>query len=755
LRNIFVNQFLILIYFMQLKSVFICLLLLATSFFLQAQRYYGIAHSNYAGVNGLYINPANISDNRLAADVQLFSFNILVNQNYGKIKTIRQFDDYDFIEGNKNGKSGFDVLGEIRLPSFMFQLDKKSAIGLSWRTRALASARGFDNSFLRLFADGIADDSQLGNGTVITAGKASLDAQSLSEMNATYGRILYNTGKHFVKGGATLKYYASNGFSSVRYDNFSITLLDTSTNVKAARINGAFKASTTYAGDDQFDDFNASSSFGNTPGKGFGVDLGAVYEYRDDETLNDKRYENKYKLKLGFSLTDLGFVRYKANPNNRNYVVNTNGNRGILRYDTASFDLDDPTQYFRTIAGVTATADNGAVKSTAPLAFSLYADYRLAKHFYVNANVFSGLVGNNTFGIRQSLQVMLTPRFESSFFDFGLPISYNDLSKDVKVGAGMRLGILFFGSDDLGLLVQKNAFKGANVYAGLRIGFPYKKDKVKAVKEKDVAVEMPKEVVIKDMDKDGIVDEADKCPEVAGVAAFNGCPDTDLDGIQDSEDKCPTVSGTAAFNGCPDTDGDGLSDSEDKCPTVAGKKEFAGCPDTDGDGLPDADDKCPEAKGIYALKGCPDTDSDGVPDNEDKCIDKPGPMDNSGCPKITEQVKKRLSFAAQAIQFEVSKAVIRKISYKQLDEVVKILNEYKDYDLVIEGHTDNSGKADKNQVLSEQRAQAVKDYFIAKGIAADRLTSAGYGDTKPLAPNTSAANKAKNRRVQLDLKLKE
>ncbi len=741
---------------MQLKLVFVCLLLI-TSIFVQAQRYYGIAHSNYAGVNGLYINPANISDNRLQADIQLGSFNALFNQNYGKVKTIRQFDNYEFIEGNKNGKSGFDILGEARLPSFMFQLDKKSGLGFSWRSRALATARGFDNSFLRLFADGIDDDSKLANGTVITAGKASLDVQSLSEINGTYGRELYNNRKHFVKGGITLKYYASAGFSSARYDNFSIRLTDTSRNVKSATINGAFKASTTYSNGNQFDDFdlNFNTLFRNTPGKGFGVDLGAVYEYRDDESLHDKRYENKYKLKVGFSLTDLGFIRYKANPNNRNYVVNTNGNRGILRYDTASFDLDDPTKYFRSIAGVTATADNGAVKATAPLAISLFADYRLARHFYVNANVFSGLIGSNTFGVRQSLQVMLTPRFESSFFDFGVPISYNNLSKDVKFGAGMRLGFFFLGSDDLGALVQRNNFKGANIYAGLRVGIPYKKDKVKEVKEKEVVVDVPKEVVVKDMDKDGILDKEDKCPEVAGVAAFNGCPDTDLDGIQDSEDKCPTVAGVAAFNGCPDTDGDGLSDSEDKCPAVAGKKEFGGCPDTDGDGLPDAEDKCPEVKGIYALNGCPDTDSDGVADNEDKCIDKPGPIENSGCPKITEQVKKRLSFAAQAIQFEVSKSVIRKISYKQLDEVVKILNEYKDYDLVIEGHTDNSGKADKNQLLSEQRAQAVKDYFIAKGIEEGRLTSAGYGDTKPLVPNTNAANKAKNRRVTLDLKLKE
>jgi hypothetical protein len=64
----------------------------------------------------------------------------------------------------------------------------------------------------------------------------------------------------------------------------------------------------------------------------------------------------------------------------------------------------------------------------------------------------------------------------------------------------------------------------------------------------------------KDTDGDGIYDKDDACPEVAGLAQFNGCPDTDGDGIQDSEDACPEVAGLAAFNGCPDTDGDGIAD---------------------------------------------------------------------------------------------------------------------------------------------------------------------------------------------------
>ena len=76
----------------------------------------------------------------------------------------------------------------------------------------------------------------------------------------------------------------------------------------------------------------------------------------------------------------------------------------------------------------------------------------------------------------------------------------------------------------------------------------------------------------KDTDGDGIYDKDDACPEVPGLAAFNGCPDSDGDGIEDSKDTCPNTPGLAEFNGCPDSDGDGVSDNNDKCPNTAGLK---------------------------------------------------------------------------------------------------------------------------------------------------------------------------------------
>ncbi len=87
--------------------------------------------------------------------------------------------------------------------------------------------------------------------------------------------------------------------------------------------------------------------------------------------------------------------------------------------------------------------------------------------------------------------------------------------------------------------------------------------------------------------------------------------------------------------------------------------------------------------------------------------------------------------------------------------MVNILNEYSDYKLIIEGHTDNTGNVDKNQILSEKRAASIKNYFENKGIEVARLLSSGYGDSKPLVENNSVANKARNRRVDMNIKLKD
>ncbi|WP_417865252.1 OmpA family protein [Xanthomarina gelatinilytica] len=257
----------------------------------------------------------------------------------------------------------------------------------------------------------------------------------------------------------------------------------------------------------------------------------------------------------------------------------------------------------------------------------------------------------------------------------------------------------------------------------------------------------------KDTDGDGIYDKDDACPEVAGLAEFNGCPDTDGDGIEDSKDECPNEAGLAEFNGCPDTDGDGIPDNKDNCPTVAGPKELNGCPDADGDGIADKDDKCPNEAGPAANNGCPwpDRDGDGVADKDDLCPDKVGTVANQGCPEVTEAVQKSLNAYAKTILFDTGKSSIKEQSAEVLQNIIGILNEYPNAKFSIEGHTDSVGSEALNMKLSKERASSVMNYLISNGVASNRLTHEGYGESRPIDSNKTRAGRANNRRVEINL----
>jgi outer membrane protein OmpA-like peptidoglycan-associated protein len=263
--------------------------------------------------------------------------------------------------------------------------------------------------------------------------------------------------------------------------------------------------------------------------------------------------------------------------------------------------------------------------------------------------------------------------------------------------------------------------KGADVYAGLKI--PVYQGKPR------------------DKDDDGIIDKLDDCPKEAGPIENNGCPwgDKDGDSILDNVDACPELAGPEENNGCPwgDKDEDAVLDNVDACPEVAGVIENNGCPwpDTDNDGVFDKDDQCIEVAGTVANNGCPEV----VPEPE--VIE----------PEVTQEVQKTLNNYARTILFNSGKSSIKAESNQVLIEIVKILNEYPNAKFSIEGHTDSAGSDTLNQRLSDSRANAVKKFLIDNGIDQFRLTSVGYGETKPIASNATSSGRAENRRVEINL----
>ena len=217
-----------------------------------------------------------------------------------------------------------------------------------------------------------------------------------------------------------------------------------------------------------------------------------------------------------------------------------------------------------------------------------------------------------------------------------------------------------------------------------------------------------------------------------------------------------------------DPDGDGIAGRADKCPNVAedkdGFEDEDGCPDDDNDGdkIPDVKDKCPDkaetVNGIDDEDGCPeiDSDGDGILGSKDKCPDeaetKNGYKDDDGCPDELPPAIKKFTGVIEGIKFKSGRSTLLPGSYALLDRAVDVLKQYPEIRLEISGHTDSRGKADKNRDLSQARADAVKTYFIARGIDANRLTSIGYGSEKPVAENSSDSGRAQNRRTEFRLR---
>lgn len=267
----------------------------------------------------------------------------------------------------------------------------------------------------------------------------------------------------------------------------------------------------------------------------------------------------------------------------------------------------------------------------------------------------------------------------------------------------------------------------------------------------------------RDTDGDGILDKIDNCPnepeDFDNFQDEDGCPDVDndKDGVPDTLDKCPRAAGPAENKGCPDVDSDrdGIVNRLDKCRRVAedrdGFEDEDGCPDYDNDkdGVPDTLDKCLNIAGPAENNGCPDVDSDndGFVDRLDRCPNNPGPAETQGCPQTKEITREGL--VLKGVNFQVGKAIILESSWSVLDEVVKSLKEWPEVRVEIQGHTDKTGRAETNRILSQQRAEAVMAYFIERGISSSRLTAVGYGPDLPVAENKTAAGRAQNRRVEL------
>ena len=785
-------------------------------FQIRSQEFLGLQTGNYAGVIGALQNPANIVDNRYAIDVALAGFDVNIDNNYFAVKnTALQYQgsifkpktlhaqaswkDKDkksttyyknnFTAINNNNAKYLFASGRGIGPSFMMCLNPQTAVALNINVRSYLNMRNLSHDLADIIFYDFPENRLLNNS--LNAKNINITQASWIEYAFTFAKVIEDKKEHFFKAGVSPKLLQGIDAAYLQINELDYYQSTSDTN-SHFRINGSYGYSANLD--------TRKPEGGYITYKGLGLDIGGVYEYRPhykdfkynmdgkkNLNMNDK---NKYLFRAGFSILDLGRMRFERS----SYTNDFEGE--INRTNFYQFEGDKNfTSIGKKISKYFAsTSQSGDILIILPTHLNLNFDYNPNyKNLFFNANI---TIGNFRRGheirIYQTSNISFTPRYETGKMGFALPFTFSKLPMSryevAQAGVMLRYGFITLGTNNL-LGFFKNNLYGASTYLLFKIPILYKhpkdNDHDEISNKMDHCIDVPGilkmhgcpdtdndqvpddkdqcpylfgEIKLHgcpDKDHDGIADNEDACPDSAGTKQFHGCPDTDHDKIVDTEDECPYAFGLKIFNGCPDTDNDGIPDKEDACPTLAGLKKWHGCSDKDTDGVFDHLDKCPETFGDKNNEGCPwpDLDKDGVPDKDDSCKTIAGKPELKGCPPpLKIQERKLIEKAMASLEFETGNNVIKNKSKQSLKELsILLVKHSSDWTIKLSGHTDNIGTPENNMILSEKRTMAVKDFFILNGVNANNIVCEWFGQEKPIADNNIEKGRQANRRVEMKI----
>jgi len=825
-----------------MKKILLLVILIASVSTVFSQEFLGLRQSNYSGIMGSDLNPASIADSRFKIDVLVVGGYFGVYNNHMAFNTRKmphwwtkslkgetpQADAWlneseldklvsvdsteafkarglgQLFEINNNNKNRSVFLNsEIDVLNFMVTLDRKRAIGFQIRNRTFFNLDNASPELIR-FATNEFDFPNLFD-IEVDDEDFNLTINSWIEYNLSYAQVISDQNEHFLKAGGKLKFLQGVAAAYLNSSDLNFNIQDdTTANSISANFDYGYSENLGGFIENRApgDEFSAGNINDFASKLGLGLDLGIVYEWRpnwknykydmDGKTDLWMRDKNKYKLKVGLALNDIGGMRYQKGGGSKNFNLNASvfdlqrfdGTKGLRSLDSTLVELED--------SGIVTfdNTDDDEFYMNLPTHLNLDVDYNIYKNFYANFYTRINMkFGNDKNTVHYPTSYAITPRFDHKRWGVSLPLSYNNIY-GFRTGLALRMfNYVSIGTGDLKPIIAPGKdmdVRGLDIFFALRVPILYKAPK--------------------DRDKDKVSDKLDQCIDIPGTWALRGCSDIDNDGILDQNDSCVTDSGLVKFNGCPDTDGDGIMDKEDDCPEVPGLPEFNGCPDTDGDGLMDKEDKCPTFPGPIKNKGCPykllhsidqmgeiiETDTllnnqtffrfETLSPSEDQLFilgeDDGSPFMRVIVGKDTvtavkngkgyfyykyippaepiiielmEEEEEILKEAFDNLEFESGKAIIKKSSFLSLEKLAFLLFEKSEWRIKIAGHTDSQGRAASNLRLSKKRAQAVADFLIKGNILKDRIDVESFGETKPVTTNKTRAGRAKNRRVEMEI----
>ena len=447
--------------------LFILLILRQTT---HAQNMLGLVTSRFAGTNALALNPA-----LGAANPHQFYLNIAtasghVSNNYAQYVGVNSLLNMvargknllpqDIQEIPKDGLKSGDLLTDWRGPALMISLKNKNSLALTTRLRSGFQLRDASKTLLGLVRTKL-DDPDFYNKS-LRDDAFKINSNLITEIGVTYSQVVYEQGKHFLSVGGTVK-----RVSGV----FSAHFINKGMNYRvepAGQIDEGLMFINQISGELGYTTADGISKFSvdpsqilqkfkpnwfwgqGTPGAGWGLDLGLVYEFRPVESAD-------YKLRVGVSLVDLGAVQYKTNT--KKFAFDNKGR---------TIDFEHTLELSTVEAKLQLTDANniGQFRAGLPTALNLTADMRLSDDFYINATVIQNMAAAGAVGMRQPSLWGIIPRFESKGSGIALPI--NHINGAFRVGIAVRLGLVVLGSDNV-LDFVNNRARGADIYAGLAV----------------------------------------------------------------------------------------------------------------------------------------------------------------------------------------------------------------------------------------------------------------------------------------------
>lgn len=474
-----------------------CLLLgLVSIFGASAQNLTGYNASNYAGVNGIELQPASIADSRYRVDVSLGGTSFNLTNNYisvngdvfkGPYNDSHPFNDTAFFDKYVTTRNDGDpksvyFSNTIMMPSVMVSLSRKHSIAFTWNVRNYLNIDGVSTELATLISEEL-DAQSLWNQNLVSE-KVNVQSMSWAEYGLTYSRVFVDEGPMFFKAGARVKllqglqafYFYINELNYNFSSDTSLSLLQTDIS---------------YGHSDNFDFGGDQLKYKFTGSASVGFDLGGVFEWRPnhekykyekaDDYYVGRRDQNKYKLRVGFSITDLGRIKYKKGGQSANIRAD------IDDWDFTDLDISSVPNIDSILASTfVVTEEEGQEFGMAlPTAISLQVDYRIFKDFYVNLTPYWAVKReNNENKIHGQTQYNLTPRWDHKWFGVFLPLTYDDF--DVfHYGLGLRLGPIVFGTRNITPYVTGGDVFGVDGYFLTKIPIPYGKPAKRKAKQLD------------------------------------------------------------------------------------------------------------------------------------------------------------------------------------------------------------------------------------------------------------------------------